>query len=401
MKTTYEPIDYLLNSIINLAGSMGELSQNPALPEMVRGRFTEMSSQLHMCHSMARNAANDATLTGNGPRCQALRDSQRWFDLTSIPYVDLTQLAVKVTWDWFEAPVEEKDVAYWSRYWSQFFYTEYPAALFSEEGGKLSTKFTRHGIDYELTATGKLTTYSDAPQPKMIIDHVHVMYKPTTVFWLSHITVSGQAATFNQHPKLDINVSHLVECDGARTELAAPVPFIVDYVVNPLKDLLGFEFTDYRMSTAVGVSHDVEATIKSIAATYPEHHVSHAVDAMVYACNPYGNIDGLVIDVEGIAEVTLVTGDRNWRSYAQAEETRKKDHWSRSTPLAKIQFITRFGRNLTSTVLPQHWVNAIDEAIVSGLTAVCEKVNNWPLTPEEKAAKDQAKYDEMQARPAD
>ena len=401
MKTTYEPIDYLLNSLINLAGGMGDLAQNPALPEMVRSRFSDMSTQLHMCHSTTRDVANNLILAGTSSRCQGLRDAQRWFDMTSLPYVDLTQLAVKTKWDWHETPVEEQTDEYWSRYWSQFFYTEYSAERFTGEESKLVTEFTRDGIEYSVTVKGKLTTPSDDPNPKMVIDYVHVAYKPTTVFWLGHVTISNHAVTFNKNPKLELRVSHLVEGDDAHADIHTPIPLIVDYVINPLKDLLGFEWVDYQMSAGHGVVHDVEATIKSIASTYPEHRVSRAIDAMVYACNQYGSNDGLVIDVENICQVNLVTGDRNWRSYAQCEETRKKDHWSRSTPLAKIQFITRHGRNLTSTHLPQLWVDAIDNAIVTGLKAVCEKVTNWPLSPEEQAAVDQAKYDEQQAKPID
>ena len=374
--------EQLLFTVMNLASELSQLGQNPGLPEMVRGAFTEMSNNLHSSRSLITGRLNDDILNGISPRCQALHDARKWL---GIPEVDLSLLGVPKLWSWRQPPSEEHGIEYYNRYWSQFFYKAYPSSAF-KGNGRLVTQFTEGGVDYTITAETKPLNDQDGPDPEVMIEEVSVSFQPKQQFWVATVTIRKSAIMFNPSYNPTLMVTHMVELASAETYIRNPIEFINDYAIGPIADILGFVFEDYPLSTSLGTTINVEDEINKVAEGYPEHCQIAAKNAMVYACNTHRS-DELQITVPGVGIVTLSAGNGNWRSWERCVEDRKERTWYKDTPVVKVDRILRHGYNIRGVCLPLDWVKAIDAAIIAALVQVCHDVKQWPLSPEELAAK--------------
>lgn len=376
----YGSQSHILNSLMNIQHRTGELSQSPALPELARSSFQQLSNDLSMTMNMYRDGAERDMMAGAGPNSMALRSIQRFLKVETL--ADLGHLAVTTD---FTAEIDiDRELA--SRVWSQFFRYSYPTELFKRGEGQRSkalfyeAPFHNLQNDVNRHLIGKVTVELEAevneddPWPQTSrIKCVHVEYSPADGFWTAFTTIDAKSVIYIKDIRIQANVIHHVEQASCSFDIQGATEFMQWFIVDNLRSMLGFKFDDFEQEAQPMFHHDVIGIMDDVVKAEPQYAHEHLFNRIVRECAVSGRDTGLDIDVPDVGSVRIVVGRNDWDSYTKYREECKKYHWARDYPLIKVEQIMSLGTNVLSRRRPRHWDDKIAGAVIEAFSAIVEK----------------------------
>lgn len=390
-----EPIDFVLSGFMNMANGLRNIANNPALPEMVRSEFSALADTAQCVVGPVQTMMTNDILSGIGPRSSGIRDAATWLKLP-VDGIDFRRLAPKVSFDWWTSVENADDHELFMRSWSQFFYTQYPLELFSDEDCTIKVKYVVDGYSFEVTAFAQLSTMEPGdPLPTLVwIKEVQVSYEPQEKYWRGWITIPRSSALFRDNPVSDVSITHHVEEVMLSTALKGVVPFMTDYVITPLVHRLGYSFKEYSLAGGLGYKDDLKGMLDELAEEYPEHHKNHVRNIITRECSNMGCAKGMDIEVPDVGTVRIVTGESDLYDYDKWVTKTAEHSWYRDKPLLKIYSIMVAGVDISTRRIPTAWNHRITEAIYGAFRKYCENYSHWPKSPEELADEKVAKEQE-------
>ncbi|MCY1331310.1 hypothetical protein D9M68_19760 [compost metagenome] len=345
-------IGTIKQSLDMLASGLGNLANNPAMPEMVRSEFHNLSANTMANIGMITAMAEGAIIAGQGPQSTALRNAVKYL---GIPVEgDLNNLAVIMP-----PAVHEDHLTYAMCRWSQMFLKRWPIELFDTDGKILKVIHRDQVIvDVELVPS-KVDENNTAT-----IDSISYRVYTAENWW----DVAGEIQKVNAIYTKDFTYAHAsVNHHVESTYMSATNPSIVQSVLDLVaEEMMADEIIDTRLSEASrpGIGGISPTTFMEVRAgkVHPDRVMQALNKGMYHFCHNRSPDYGRRIDLPN-GHLVIRTFDSDWDGWDVMEEAKKKQSWNRDSPAITIKGIYLGGASVENRRLPIAVLTEIETAI--------------------------------------
>lgn len=335
-----------------LASGLSQLSNNAALPEMVRNEFRQIADNAMANIGMITASHEGTILSGHGIQSTALRNACKYLGQTVEGNLD--NLAVKVL-----PAIDEEHLAYAMCRWSQMLMKLWPTIDFDTDGKMI--KVIHSGsliIDIELTPK------SSSSEGMSYIDKVSYRLYTPECWWDLTGSIERSHALYNSN--FQYHSAHL--CHHVEDAFAS---LTNKHLAQSVLDVLAEELmVDETVDTVLSSAHNQarrsfspSALLEIAAGKVHSDRVIAALNKGMYHFNDRSRSGyGRQIKFDG-GYVSISTNDTDWNSWERMNELKMKNSWARDKTPLTFENIELHGVNVSERQLPTSILNTIKDAV--------------------------------------